>query len=70
MTLKEFRKLVDRIDDNAPPYDDRIVTVVLSQPSICATPSVEVRWIGCGIDFDGYQVMIYTKEPIIKGRGC
>lgn len=66
MTIHELRKVVDKLDDSLPDYDDKRVTVLLSQPSFPSRASTDVVGIGRGIDWDGWQVMIKTKDRIIK----
>ena len=68
MTIHEFRKLIDIIDDSIPDYSDKKVTVVLAQSSIGATASSEVVRISTGIDWDSGQVMLHTAKRLIEKK--
>lgn len=67
MKLSKFRELIDRIDDAQPEHSDPEVTVVVREYSIGSTPSSRVRNVVSGFDWDSWQVMIHTEDPLIKG---
>lgn len=67
MKIHEFRKLIDKIDDAERDYENKEVTVVLSEKgSVGATPSIKVRDAHVGFDWDAGQIMIYTQDKVQK----
>lgn len=69
MKLHQFREWIDKIDDSSKDYDDKTVTVILSENSYPSTPSTEVVGISQGIDWDAYQIMLRTKDRIMRKKG-
>lgn len=67
MTLGDLKNIVDDILKCSPTAKDCEVTVPVSgERSVCATPSVKVRSAQKGFDFDGWQFMLSTEEPLYK----
>lgn len=70
MKLSEFRKLIDELDDTIPPYSDPVVTVKERQDpfAIGSTPSTPVKSISIGFDWDAWQIMLRTEDPLYKDK--
>ena len=70
MKLSEFRKLIDELDDTRSPYSDPIVTVKVKQNSVIIgfTPSTPVKSISVGFDWDAWQIMLRTEDPLYKDK--
>lgn len=69
MTIHQFRKIIDNIADSLPDYADNKITVLLSQPSIGASASTEVIGVSQGFDWDAGQIMLRTRDRVIKKGG-
>lgn len=67
MNIHEFRKLIDSIDDAEPDYSDKEVTIAISgEHSIGSLPSVKVKAVYSGFDWDEWQIMIYPEERLYR----
>lgn len=67
MTIHEFRKLIDSIDDSIPEYSDKRVTVRVSgEYGIGSVPSTEVTHVFNGFDLDSWQVVLLTEDALFR----
>jgi len=61
MICEGLKKIIDMTLESTPTAKECEVTVYVSgESSIGASPSVEVRSAGKGIDWDSWQFMLYT----------
>ena len=69
MTIHEFRTIIDRIDDSLSDVakHEKLVTVRVSgENGIGSIPSSEVVHVLNGFDWDGWQIILYTKDRLYK----
>lgn len=62
MLLHEISERIIRLSGNAPELDVRIV--IQSQGSVGSTPSVAVREVVAGFDWDNGKLLIYPEQPL------
>lgn len=66
-TLNDLKLFIDHIEKNRPRELNNTVEIsIVSQGSIGGMPTVKIRDIVCGIDWDNGKFIIYTDEPVIK----
>ena len=75
MNIHEFRKIIDDIDDALPDYSDKVVTVrIVGDKNFVpskdddrvfgSSPSVKVTGVIQGFDWDAWQIMLSTEQPL------
>lgn len=64
MHLHEISERIIRLSGNAPELDVRIV--IQSQGSVGSTPSVAVREVVAGFDWDNGKLLIYPEQPLTQ----
>lgn len=66
-TLNDLKLFIDHIEKNRPRELNNTVEIsIVSQGSIGGMPTVKIRDMVCGIDWDNGKFIIYTDEPVIK----
>ena len=69
MNLKELKSIIDQRMERLPSYqnpEEIQVRITLSEPSMGARASTEVKGIGLGIDWEAGQLRIEPKGALVK----
>ena len=66
-TVSELKSFIDNIAENHKrELESTVEIVIVSQGSIGGTPTVKIKDIACGFDWDNGKLLIFTEEPVIK----
>lgn len=66
-TLNDLKLFIEHIEKNRPRQLDNTVEIaIVSQGSIGGMPTVKIKDMVEGIDWDNGKFIIYTDEPVIK----
>ena len=67
MKLSELKKIVDEYVKMHQDYDDPEIRIVISSHnSVGGTPTVGVKNMYCGFDWDAGKMMIFTDKPVMR----
>jgi rubrerythrin len=67
MKLSELKQVIELYKSHTPEWkDEELVVVVKTSGSVGGTPSVKVKSLHSGFDWDSGKLMIYTEEPVMK----
>lgn len=66
-SVKDLKVFLDHVEKNYPrELDSSIEIAIVSQGSIGGMPTVKIRDMAFGIDWDTGKLIIYTEDPVIK----
>lgn len=66
-TLSDLKEFIDHIEKTRPRELDKSLEIaVVSQGSMGGSPTVKIKNMVCGIDWDAGKLIIYPEDPLIK----
>jgi hypothetical protein len=69
MKLNELLAKLTEVRRITPSYDDPDIVVVVAERTFPSTPSVAVKGIHQGFDWDNGKLLIYTEVPVQLKKG-